>query len=507
MHDLGSLRPDPKSFTLMRLRSRTHLLEALALALLLMVACAGSAFAQGDEPDELSDDAADPIKLFNRGQDAHAKKEYEEALEFYERALKLRPEFPEAEYQRAGALWLLKRFPEAEKSYQRAATLLPSWPLPPATLGLLLARTNGRANDAEVALRRSLELDVKNQLGAKKVQVVAALADLRVRAGDARGALSLWQQATALDPRDATLWVARGSIERTLRDDTAALKSFTRALEIDSANAEARLRRAEMLFEGGEKERAIEDARAVEGSLGTDTKLRLLLANLYGRLGLANDARRVLDALPPEARNSADSQSVLQRLEASCEDTPEAIANLEKLAQREPRNASVLACLGGLYRTSEPAKSLDYFKRAVEIEPRNVDYATGYGAALRQLKRLPEAAAVLESVLKVAPDHYAAHTNFATALYDLKLYKRAIEEYKWINRARPELGVVYYWIATAHDHLGEYTEALEAYETFLARADAATNKLEIEKVNLRLPSLRRQLERGEGVKSERKNRQ
>ncbi len=67
-------------------------------------------------------------------------------------------------------------------------------------------------------------------------------------------------------------------------------------------------------------------------------------------------------------------------------------------------------------------------------------------------------------------------------------------------RARPELAVVHFFIGSAHDKLGEFTDALAAYETFLARADASANGLEIGKVNLRLPSLRNQIKRGEGVK-------
>jgi len=47
-------------------------------------------------------------------------------------------------------------------------------------------------------------------------------------------------------------------------------------------------------------------------------------------------------------------------------------------------------------------------------------------------------------------------------------------------------------------------QALDAYEAFLSRADARANELEIEKVNLRLPSLRRQIRRGEGVKPDKK---
>ena len=50
---------------------------ALFFAALLLVACAGTTAAQDDE---LGDDAADPIKLFDRGQEAHARREFEQAL-------------------------------------------------------------------------------------------------------------------------------------------------------------------------------------------------------------------------------------------------------------------------------------------------------------------------------------------------------------------------------------------------------------------------------------------
>jgi tetratricopeptide (TPR) repeat protein len=219
----------------------------------------------------------------------------------------------------------------------------------------------------------------------------------------------------------------------------------------------------------------------------------------------AEDARRVLDALPAESRATEDAVKLRAALDARCEETPEARAAVEKIVELEPRNAAALACLGALLRTNEPQRALDFYRRASEVEPRNPDYATGVAAALIQLRQFEQAAGILERVIRVAPDHYTAHTNLASALYGMRLYKRAIEEYKWVSRARPELAVVHFLLGSSHDHLGEYPEALAAYETFLVHADAQTNQLEIDKVNLRLPSLRRQIARGEGVKKDKKN--
>ena len=468
---------------------------AFALAFLVAVVCAQRAAAQ----DDFEDESADPVKLFNKGQDAHARKNYEQAVELYDEALKLRPDFPEVEFQKAGALVALGRAAEAEKSYRRAMELRPVWPLPPAALGLMLVRTAGREKEAEPLLRRALELDPKN------LTATVALAELRTRSGDAAESLALWRRAAELKPDDATLWVERGRAERAAKDAPAALQSFARALELDASNADARLARADIYLESGDKERALADVRALEARAKSDWKLAVAVANRYGLAGMRDEAKRIYDSLPEEAKNSDEGKRLGAALsDARCEDTPESRASLERLIASDAKNAPALACLGSLLRTSDPQRSLELFQRANEVDPRNADYAVGYGAALVQLRQFERAASVLQRVVELAPDHYEAHANLAAALYELKLYKQAVVEYKWISQARPGLAVVQFFIGAAHDRLGEYEEALAAYESFLAAADPSVNRLEIEKVNLRLPSLRNQIKRGEGVKQDKK---
>jgi tetratricopeptide (TPR) repeat protein len=472
-------------------------ITVFALAAVFALACASRASAQ--DTDEFGDAAPDPVKLFNQGQGAHVKKNYEQAIELYDEALKLKPEFPEAEFQKASALVALKRLAEAEKSYRRAMELKPAWSLPPAALGLLLASQSGRETEAEVLLRRSLALDEKN------VTAIIALGDLRKRAGQAREAAGFYIIATTIKDKDAALWITRARAERDAKLNADALKSLDRAVELEPSNVEARLARADALLENGDKARAVEDLRALEEPSKSDWRLAVALANRYGLAGLREDARRIYDALPAEAKTSDDGKKLHAAItDVHCEDTPDSRASLERLIASDEKNAPALACLGQLLRTSDAQRSLELFRRASEIEPRNVDYAVGYAAALVQLRNFQAAAAVLQRILQFAPDSYEAHTNYASALYELKLYKQAIVEYKWIEQARPGLAIVHFLIATAHDRLGEYEDALASYETFLARADAQANRLEIEKVNLRLPSLRNQIKRGEGVKSAKK---
>src|SRR6478672_4220696 len=66
---------------------------------LLTLAFAFSSVAQG-EPPPTTEDA---ITLFNNGQDEHAKGNYAKAIELYEKALAIVPEFAEAAFQSGNA--------------------------------------------------------------------------------------------------------------------------------------------------------------------------------------------------------------------------------------------------------------------------------------------------------------------------------------------------------------------------------------------------------------------
>src|SRR5438876_6469211 len=98
----------------MRSRSRSALFAAAFLTLL---SCTNLIRAQTD--DAFGDAAADPVKLFERGQAAHARGDLVKALEIYEEAVKLRPELAEAEFQRGNALVGISCLAEAESCFGR----------------------------------------------------------------------------------------------------------------------------------------------------------------------------------------------------------------------------------------------------------------------------------------------------------------------------------------------------------------------------------------------------
>lgn len=460
---------------------------------------AGSTLRATAQTDEFGDSAADPIKLFERGQSAHARGDLEKALEFYEQALKVKPEFPEAEFQRGNALATLGKLSEAEGAFRRAIAQKKNWSLPRSALGALLMRSQ-RDADAEQSFRSALNIEANDGVALRM------LSEIRLRAGDKKEALDLAKRATAIADPPSSAWVVLAVAEKANGDTVAAKATLDRILGDEPANVAALLERADLLTDEKNFDSAITDLRAAAKVKPGEKTIMTRLAYVLQQAGRNEEATEVaknagLQVQRPGGDAKAGVIGTPEEIEAANSEDP-AVARkaLEKLLEKNPNNAMLLGRLGASYRKDDPARSLQFYRRASQLQPEAAEHAIGYAAALVQARRFNDAVQILRQVVRLDSQNYAAHANLATALYEAKRFIEAIPEYQWILEAKPEIVIAHYFIASAHDYLGEYPEALASYEKFLTAADAKANQLEIDKVKLRLPSLRRQIQLGEGAK-------
>jgi len=299
----------------------------------------------------------------------------------------------------------------------------------------------------------------------------------------------------------------RAQAERAVGDKVSAKASLTRVIQLEPENVAALVELSDLAVEQKDYASAIDNLKTANRISNGDKQIQARLAHALQLAGRSDEAQKIVESAglsTPEDRAGGGQPQVVgtnEEIAAANSDDPIASRKaLEKLLQKNPKSAMLLARLGASYRTDDPQRSLEFYHRANEIQPNNPDYATGYAAALVRGRRFGDAVAILRRVIAVAPNNYTAHANLATALYELKRYPEALPEYEWLLQTKPDLTVAYYFIATSHDYLGQYPEALAAYESFLGRADVNANQLEIEKVKLRLPLLRRQIKMGEGAK-------
>lgn len=455
----------------------------LLVVFLFSFACYGQ-----DDADENQKDA---VQIFNQGQDAHERGDIKAALKFYDEAIKLAPEFPEAEFQRGNVFVSLNQSAEAERAFRRALELRADWTLPMTNLSALLVEKN-QFVEAEKLLTKAVAADAQNSAA------YSALVDLRLKTkADGRilkELLSKVETLTAKAKPTASIWASRAWLENALNDKTAAKSSVKRALEIEVSNKSALTMRAEIALSENEFERAAADAKILLQASPDSVSYKLLQARIFAAQNKTDEAIKILDAL----KNSSSEAAALRDTIAA--NNSDDATGLEKQLEKDEKNAGVLSRLCTLFRRENPLKAIDYCRRASEAEPTNINHAVGFGAALVQAKQFERAIIILRRILMVAPDNFTARANLATALFELKNYEAAKSEYLLLTQKQPDLSIAYFFLAIAHDNLGEYADAMANYQSFLKRADAVQNKLEIERVNLRLPTLQNQIKRGAGKK-------
>jgi tetratricopeptide (TPR) repeat protein len=429
----------------------------------------------------------DPVALFDQAQDLHEKGDRDGAVKLYEKALAVLPEFPEAEYQRAAALSSLGRSDDAIKGYLRAAELRPDWALAYAAAGGLMLDA-GRIEEARRALTKALELQPSDP------SALASLADLYIRTkAEPRLLTAVLEQITIVAARPgggSAVWAAKAGLENELGKPTASRISLEKALALNPSDKNALLQMARRALTDGDLDRANELAKRLEAVQVGARQIHLLRAEILFRSSKSSDALKELEALPIGDPAAAELRGQIISTSAS---SP---AEIEKQLEAAPNNPALLGRLCGLYRTADPSKALAYCKRASEAEPNNVNHAVGFGAALVQAKQYDQAVTLLRKLTNFAPDNWTAHANLATALFQLNRLAEAKKEYDWLAEKQPNSAAPHLFLGIVHDRLGEFNEALLEYRAYLQLADPSDNKADIDKVNLRLPSLEKDIKKG-----------
>ena len=436
------------------------------------------AAAQGD------DDPPDAVALFNQAQDLHEKGDLAGAIKLYEQALKIMPEFPEAEYQRGVAELATGNNVEAEKSFRRAIELREDWTLALTSLGSLLINKDKFA-EAEKLLQRVIELEPQNP------PALSALTELRLKTKAPPNTLQdLLTKITTLTTKGnptASLWTAKAALENALGKKEVAKSSLAHAIAVDPANKSALLQLADFAVIEGDITRANEIAVRLGNDPSIADRIKFLKAGIFTYQGKFEDALTQLETISQQNTSVVEFRNRINAVRAT---TP---AELKKQLELDPKNSSILGRLCTLYRLDNPLMALEYCRRGMEADPSNVNHAIGFGAALVQTRRFEGAVNILRNVLEFAPGNATAHANLATALFQLKRYAEAKVEFHWLTNAQPKSAGAYFFLGIVHDQLAEYLDAMANYQQYLRLADPIANKLDIEKVNLRLPELRKKL--------------
>lgn len=351
----------------------------------------------------------------------------------------------------------------------------------------LLAR-----GEAELALGRREESDRSfARVEARypnDLRAVLRLAESNYAAGAWAAAARRFAHALRLQPGMSEVAFFLGVARRRLGEDAAALARFADIPPDSERYLDARLQAA-IIWEGrGDLQRALavlDGAPAREEAKWKPRRARGKFRRAKAKPSPAQQAAQRARARPANAAALRRVELYRAGLLSRAGNLPAAIAGLEAMLRRQPRDADVLYNLGLLHGESgDSERALQVMHRAIESDPDHADALNyiGYTWAERG-ERLDEAEALIVRALEQRPEagHILDSLGWVYYMRARPLIEagRGAEGRAWLRRAVVQLKraaeriggggdpVISEHLGDAYFLLGRRREALQMYEEAL----------------------------------------
>jgi predicted O-linked N-acetylglucosamine transferase (SPINDLY family) len=181
---------------------------------------------------------------------------YQEALQRYERAISLQPNYAEALHNRGQALTGLSRFEEALAAFEQAVQAAPGYADAHFHRGVVLA-TLGRHRDAIGSFDTALSLEPDH------VDTMHHRGNARLALGHLREAMANFDSVLRRRPDSAEVLINMGIVLARLERYEDAITAYDRALALEPRSLTGRYNRANTLAAMRRFEDAIPDCEAV----------------------------------------------------------------------------------------------------------------------------------------------------------------------------------------------------------------------------------------------------
>lgn len=320
---------------------------------------------------------------------------FEEALQEYQKALALQPDYYLAWFNQVQVLKSLERYEAALEICNHVQAVYPDQYELWKERGMILRKLH-REQEALEAFDRAISLDASHpEIWYNRGNALEKLQEYQE-------ACQCYQQATSLDANYHQAWHNQGVMLEKLQQDEKAIAAYDRSLAIHSDKHETWYNRGNALGKLGLYEEAIASYdRSLE--LKADKyEAWYNRGNILGRLQRYDEALvsydQALSHKPDDYEAWYNRGNVLERLQRH----EEAIASYERVIDINPeeheawRNRGIL--LEKLKRYDE---ALDSYEQAIELNPNDYEAWRCRGTVLAELQRYQEAIASFSKAMQI----------------------------------------------------------------------------------------------------------
>ena len=303
----------------------------------------------------------------------------------------------------------------------------------------------------------------------KNVPALLVKTRFLVNEGKLDDALVSAKAAAAADAQSIQARYLMGTILRVKRRPQEAMDAFNEVLKINPRAAAAQMQLAELNMQQGKANTALQLATDVAKQLPNDPRVKLTLVQTLVASGQLEQAQKVMAPLLKALPNAAPVQTAAGTVALSRRDVPgarkaftraleldpgnfgglagliqldfidkkpeAARARIEQHLARTPDSPAVLILAARVYASSgDAARTEQLLRKVIQVDAANMQAYSMLGQLYTSQKRLPEARASFEAILKDQPNSIPANTIIAM-LYEAegnkgearKRYERIIQ--------------------------------------------------------------------------------
>jgi len=420
-----------------------------------------------------------PGALSNLGAALAMKGDLDGAIAAYGKAVELEPDSPEYVQNLGIALRKKGRFDEAIALYRKAIQLKPDFPGPYYSLGAALL-AKGQIDDAIAAFRKVLELQ-PNYVLAPYGLGAALLA--KGQLDDATASFRKAPLKFKLKPNDPDSLLRLSSalvdFDSGLRD--AAIVVLRRSFQLNPADAGPLARH---LLNNGQTQEAIAIMR--KGAPATfppevddATVLLAFGRGVLAKLGFPDEALKAYRTAAELKSNDAVTLNDLAvELEAGGQ-FDEAIALYRKALELTPDDArfhynlgnalSDKATVNGLANADKALldEAIASYRKAIQLKPDFTPTYLNLGNALTRKGQLDEAIAAYRKAIELKPDDALAYNNLGNRLLEKGECDEAIATFRKGLELRPDEAMLHNNLGNALSRKGQLDDAIASYRRAL----------------------------------------
>ena len=342
-----------------------------------------------------------------------------------------------------------------------------------APIRLLLGQAHlnrGERLDAKIRFQETIELDERN---VEALLGLARIAQIETRIEDAT---ELNRRALEIAPHESEPWFFKGKLERAAGNREAAVANFSRAIELDEDDIEARLNRAASLIELRRFDEALPDVEKAKEETPYDPRASFLYSAILSQRGDARQAQEALqnaalniDRIDPHVRMSDPSimfaAGVVAFAQGKIED---AYVYLNAYHEQIPHNPAARKIFARvLMARGADRRALDLLEPMLRSQPNDGELHSLVGDAYLRLGRNSEAAVHLERAVALTPKSGGLQTRLGLSRLAAGMEREGLDALNNALAQASEARRAAMILSVSHLRAGRNKDALETAERLM----------------------------------------